>query len=506
MKKRALAVTIVFICLLSMFTGVSAAGPSVVLSPQRLTVNGTPISCEKYNIDGYNYFKLRDIALLLNGTEAQFSVEWDAERNLVSIVSGEVYEPNGSELMLSKKDRSRSARLTNQTIMIDGNVCDSLLVYNIGGNNYFKLRNLGDALGFTVRFIEKTNTAAIESPLRTAVESSFDVWFYDVGEGDAAMVVCDQEAMLIDGGDSGSSSLIYTVLKNNGIDRLKYIVASHGDADHVGGLAGALNYATADTALCTVTERDSTAFANFRKYLDRQDVSITVPAPGDVFSLGSAAVTVLYPSPDQQFSQNTSLVLQIRYRDYTFLFVGDCQAADEEYLLSHVDGLESTVLKIGHHGSSTSSTYAFLDRVKPEYAVISVGGDNPYGHPHEEVLNSLRFLDVSLFRTDMHGDIHCFYDDGALRFVTEKQTDSDPFDFAGGWLNARQETVSDGAGTRGIPAVGDCDYVVNMNSRIFHLPDCQSVSDMAEHNKLPFTGTREELIEQGYQPCKRCNP
>ena len=138
----------------------NSTGPSVVLSPQNLSVNGVSRDVEKYNIDGYNYFKLRDIAYLLNGTPAQFSVEWDAEANAARVVSGQPYAANGSELVIGA-DRSATAVRSPQTIVINGEVRSDLAAFNLAGNNFFKLRDLGEALGFQVDYDEETNTAVV---------------------------------------------------------------------------------------------------------------------------------------------------------------------------------------------------------------------------------------------------------------------------------------------------------------------------------------------------------
>ncbi len=140
-----------------------ALAAEVVLSGQNLRVDGSAISCEKYNIDGSNYFKLRDIAMLLNGTGSQFSVGWDGEKKLISIVTGEEYEPNGSELDLSGGDKSATAVPSTQSLTINGVERSDLSAFNIGGNNFFKLRDLGEALGFKVDYDGASNTAIVIS-------------------------------------------------------------------------------------------------------------------------------------------------------------------------------------------------------------------------------------------------------------------------------------------------------------------------------------------------------
>ena len=132
-------------------------------SPQTLTVEGEAVTCDKYNIDGSNYFKLRDLAYLLNGTTAQFAVYWDAQTATVSIETGLPYDPDGTELVLPAADLSAAAEKSEQTIRVNGVVCRDLSVYNIGGNNFFQLRELGRLLGFAVDYDARTDTAMVSS-------------------------------------------------------------------------------------------------------------------------------------------------------------------------------------------------------------------------------------------------------------------------------------------------------------------------------------------------------
>ena len=156
-KLLPIILTLLLVCIAAPY----ASAANVVASPQNLSVDGVDADCDKYNIDGSNYFKLRDLAQLLSKTDSRFSVAFDAQSNAVTIVSGKEYIPVGGELARGQ-DQSKTAVVSKQSVLIDGKAVDGLSIYNIGGNNYFKLRDLGDALGFTVDEVEITQ-AEIDS-------------------------------------------------------------------------------------------------------------------------------------------------------------------------------------------------------------------------------------------------------------------------------------------------------------------------------------------------------
>ena len=351
-------------------------------------------------------------------------------------------------------------------------------------------------------------------PTEVAEGSSFEIHYIDVGQADAALVLCDGQAMLIDGGNAEDSNLIYAYLKKLSLDHLQYIVCTHAHEDHVGGLAGALNYATVDVAFSPVTSYDSRAFGNFVTYLDKQGVSITIPKAGDSFSLGSATVSILGPINSSDDPNNTSIVLRIVYGDTSFLFTGDAEREEEQDILNAGYTLDSTVLKVGHHGSETSTSYVFLREIMPEYAVISVGTGNSYGHPTDAVLSRLRDADVKVYRTDLQGDVICTSDGKTVSFSVARNADADTLASvgpnstqSGGNTGTTQpeHTVTPSQEEPTNAPVGT-DYILNTNTHKFHYPGCSSVKQMAEKNKQSFTGTRDEVIAMGYDPCGRCHP
>lgn len=258
------------------------------------------------------------------------------------------------------------------------------------------------------------------TPVPLPEGSTLQAHFIDVGQADAALIVCDGETMLIDGGNKDDSSLLYTYLKQNGITHLNYVIGTHAHEDHIGGIAGALHYAAADTVLCPVTDYDSEAFRDFAKTVQGQGASIRVPKTGDRFSVGAAAVTILHCDPQNTEPNNTGIVLRIDHGDVSFLFTGDAEREAEETMLNSGQPVQSTVLKVGHHGSDTSTSYRFLYEVQPKYAVLSVGEDNSYGHPHEAVMSRLQDAEVMVYRTDRHGDILCTSDGTTVTFATER--------------------------------------------------------------------------------------
>lgn len=255
----------------------------------------------------------------------------------------------------------------------------------------------------------------------TFEEIPFAVHYIDVGQADAALVVCDDEAMMIDGGNVDDSSLIAAYLKEQGIDELEYVVCTHAHEDHVGGLSAALSVAKADNVYAPHTEANTKAYKNFKKKVAEQGLEIQHPALGDMLSLGDADIEFLGPVSEKTDDlNNTSIVLKITYGDTSFLFMGDAEKEEERDIIDSGADVFSTVLKAGHHGSNSSSTYSFLREVMPVYAVISVGADNSYGHPSDKVLSRLRDAGTEVFRTDESGHIVMGSDGKNIKIITEK--------------------------------------------------------------------------------------
>ena len=302
--------------------------------------------------------------------------------------------------------------------------------------------------------------------------ADLDVHFLDVGQGDAALVICDGEAMLIDGGPASASQFLYSFLRQK-VNELDVLVATHPHDDHVGGLAAALNAVPVGVIYSPVEQWDSISWGNMAKYAEAQGTPIVVPNEGDTFSLGAASVTILHCWPEAWAENDMSIVLRVEYGSSSFLFTGDAEEMSEYMMMEAGVPLYADVLKVAHHGSRWSTTSEFVEAVHPTWAVISCGAGNAYGHPHEEVLHALE--GAKILRTDELGTIS-FHSDGTVLSVVA---------FEGPTIQVA--------------------YIGNRRTMKFHRPDCESVADMAEANKVPL-GSREDAIRMGYVPCGRCRP
>ncbi len=319
----------------------------------------------------------------------------------------------------------------------------------------------------------------------TGTSQPFEMHFIDVGQALSVLVECDGQFMLYDGGNVDDGSLVVSYLQKQGVEQLQYVFCSHAHEDHVGGLAAVMAKFPAGHAYSPVTESSTKCFNDFVKYTQQQGLQLEVPSVGTVWPLGSATVTMLGPVTQYSETNNTSLVLRIDYGNTSFLLTGDMENTAETDLVNSGANLKADVLQVGHHGSSTSTGYLFLNAVLPEMGVISCGAGNKYGHPHEETLSILRDAKVDVYRTDLQGTITIGSDGqnftvGTERFVPDSQ------------LNPTDPSSSSTAQQA---------YIGNVNSKKFHLPTCPNLP--AEKNQVPFS-SYDEAIAAGYTPCASC--
>lgn len=266
-----------------------------------------------------------------------------------------------------------------------------------------------------------TASQADSRPPQLTDSGNIRVDFLDVGQGLSVLVEADGACLLYDGGDRGASSFVVAYLKERGVDTLDYVIASHYDADHINGLVGALNTCEVKKVFGPDYSTDTRVYHSLVSKADELGIGITSPEPGSRYPLGQGYFEVLGPlSDDYSDVNNYSLVIRLVYGETSFLLTGDAEEDSEMEMLQAWPDLKSNVLCVGHHGSPSSSSEAFLNKVQPDYAVISCGKDNSYGHPDEAVLKRLEKLQVPIWRTDEAGTITARGDGKSLLFSTEK--------------------------------------------------------------------------------------
>lgn len=254
----------------------------------------------------------------------------------------------------------------------------------------------------------------------------FAVHYIDVGQGDCSLIVCDGKTMLIDAGENGHEEDVINYLRSQSIEKLDYIIASHQHSDHIGGLSEVIAEFGADTLIMPRLTKAQTptnsTYTAFLKAIKSSDMKVLSSKAGDVYHLGSATFEIYGPvTDDAEDINNMSIIMKVTYGDNTFMFTGDAEREEELEVIDTGAELDCDVLKVGHHGSKTSSCKEFLAEVTPEICVIQVGENNDYGHPHSAPLKRLKGYTEEIYRNDICGDIVIYSDGSSLTVEYENQ-------------------------------------------------------------------------------------
>lgn len=265
---------------------------------------------------------------------------------------------------------------------------------------------------------ESTVNQRVEEAPVTA-EERLEVTFIDVGQADSILLGSSGEYMLVDAGNNEDGPKLVTYLENKNIKDFKYVIGTHPHEDHIGGLDDIINNFNIETFYMPDVITTTKTFEDVLDSLEAKNITLSIPNKNDTFNLGEATVKVLYVGTDEESDLNdTSVVIKVTYQNVSFLLTGDASTKVEE-TLDRKD-LESTVLKVGHHGSTTATDKEFLSLVNPTYAIISVGENNQYHHPHTSVINTLNNQNITTYRTDEDGTIEMITDGTNIEINTTK--------------------------------------------------------------------------------------
>ena len=267
------------------------------------------------------------------------------------------------------------------------------------------------------------NVVAQESPdINTNVVEGQDVVvkFFDVGQADSIFVQSAGVNMLIDAGTNNMGNTVVQNLKDLGITKIDYLVGTHPHEDHIGGMDDVINNFEIGTIYMPKVQTNTKTFEDVLDAISNKGLTITTPEVGYVFEVGNTKCEVMCAgtgTTEENSNLNlSSIVIRMVYGEESFLFMGDAEEKNE----SSRQWPQTTVLKVGHHGSDTSSSESFLNQVKPEISVISVGINNTYGHPKKTTLDKLNALETSIYRTDQNGTITITCDGTNCVVTTEK--------------------------------------------------------------------------------------
>lgn len=264
-----------------------------------------------------------------------------------------------------------------------------------------------DSSNQTENTLEETTTETTKNEVETpATNGTATVHILNVGQGLSLLIESNGHYMLYDGGDRSASSYVVSYLKKQGVSTLDYVIASHYDSDHINGVIGALHTFNIEKVLGPDYVHDSKTYQSFVNQVSAIGKEVIHPAVGTTYTLGGASFQILAPNKSSYSDANNySIVIQLICGSNKMLIMGDAESDSEAEIISNGTDISTDVLVVGHHGSGTSTSWNLLQKAVPEYAIISCGADNSYGHPHIETMEKLKSMEIDVFRTDKQGEI-----------------------------------------------------------------------------------------------------
>lgn len=259
----------------------------------------------------------------------------------------------------------------------------------------------------------------------TAVEGDVSVHFVDVGQGDCELIRTDSKTVLIDCGEREYFSDVIEYIKSQNIERLDYVVVTHPHSDHMGGMSYILDEFDIGTVIMPKVKESkiptTNAYKRLLKSVSDKSISVEYAKAGAEYKLDDAVMTLLSPVKDYDDLNNYSIAVKLEHGGNSFLFTGDIEKTAETDILNSGADVSAKVLKAAHHGSSTSNHQTFLDAVDPTYAVIEVGSPNDYGHPHDKTIKRFEEMELTIYRTDICGNIVFISDGNDFEILTENK-------------------------------------------------------------------------------------
>lgn len=314
----------------------------------------------------------------------------------------------------------------NKTISTSAIVLTAIFV------SFFALRAVDEwlSLGLFAKFdamvVQWTKQVTNQKPpVSFDPNADFSVHFIDVGQGDCTLILSDGHTILIDAGENDKGDEVLAYLDDIGVQKIDLMIATHPHSDHIGGLDTVIQGISVKEVLMPPLK--SSVVPTTKTYKDllmavkEKNITLKQSKVLEEYRFGNGKLTVLGPVANYDELNNTSLVARFDYGELSVLLTGDMEADAERDLLASGASVSADVLKLGHHGSSTSTSDAFLQAVGPRICIAECGEANEYGHPHEEIIERVSSYGAAFYRTDLYGHIVLSAKDGALDVSTQKQ-------------------------------------------------------------------------------------
>lgn len=312
----------------------------------------------------------------------------------------------------------------------------------------------------------------------------------DVGQGDSIFIeLTDNRCMLIDAGESEYGKTVTDYIRDNGYTKIDYLVATHPHADHIGGMSKVVSSFDIGKIYMPRATTDTKTYENLLNTIDKKGLGINTAKAGvNILNEDSLKIDILAPnSANYTELNNYSAVIKITFGSVKFLFMGDAEAESENEITADVS---ADFVKIGHHGSKTSSSEDFVRRVGASFAAVSVAEENDYNLPVKQIISRWSNSGAKVMMTKEVGNIVAQSDGKNLT------------------VNGETVSISDGESGTAVSEnqTQDSRYIINKNTKKIHTTDCPLTDDISNKNKDYTTLTVSQLEKQGYTPCKSCNP
>ena len=319
--------------------------------------------------------------------------------------------------------------------------------------------------------------------------------FINVGQADAILIENNGETMLVDAGNNDDETVIKNYLESQNVSYINYLIGTHPHEDHIGAMDYVINSLQIGKVYMPKTVSNTQTYRDVISAISNKGMQITPPTIGESFYVGSAKCTILGPRREYENTNDNSIVIKVEFGNNSFLLMGDAEATSEMDMVNGGAYLKSDVIKLGHHGSKTSSVPNFLSKVSPKYAVASVGKGNSYKHPSQSVMDRLNSSKVPVYRTDESGTIISTSNGSIISFNTKQGS------YVGGdYVNPTPPSTSNpDKPPINPPTVAQTVYVTNSGKSFHRTSTCSNM-------KSPIAMSRQNAINKGYKQCSKCKP